>query len=85
MFGLVLLLSTVSAYQGVDFIREYEELAFLEERNGAFLGREERIIPPFSPEDTQYKNLRELAHLIIEIIQAKPEYQELAKPKAGYA
>ncbi len=37
-----------------------------------------------APEDTQYKNLRELAHLIVEIIQAKPEYQELSEPTAGY-
>ncbi|MCK5644909.1 MAG: ABC transporter permease [Gammaproteobacteria bacterium] len=29
MFGLVLLLSTLSAYQGVDFIRDYEEMGFL--------------------------------------------------------
>ncbi len=36
-----------------------------------------------APEDTQYKNLRELAHLIIEIIQAKPEYKELSEPTAG--
>ena len=37
------------------------------------------------PTDTQYMNLRELAHLIIEIIQAKPEYQKMPKPTAGYA
>jgi ABC-2 type transport system permease protein len=29
LFGLVLLLSTLSAYQGVDFIRDYEEMGFL--------------------------------------------------------
>ena len=38
-----------------------------------------------APEDTQYNNLRELAQLIIELIQAKPEYQKLPKPTAGYA
>ena len=38
-----------------------------------------------APEDIQYKNLRDLAQLIIEIIQAKPEYQKLPKPTAGYA
>ncbi len=38
-----------------------------------------------APGDTQYKNLKELAHLIIEIIQAKPEYQALPEPTAGYA
>ena len=29
LFGIVLLLSTLSAYQGVDFIRDYEEMGFL--------------------------------------------------------
>ncbi len=38
-----------------------------------------------APEDIQYQNLNELAHLIIEIIQAKPEYQMLLDPSAGYA
>ncbi len=38
-----------------------------------------------APEDIQYQNLKELAHIIIEIIQAKPEYQELPEPTAGYA
>jgi len=38
-----------------------------------------------SPEDTQYQNLKELAYLIIEMIQTKPEYQELPEPTAGYA
>jgi len=38
-----------------------------------------------APEDTQYQNLKELAHLIIEIIQAKPEYKKLPEPTAGYA
>lgn len=37
------------------------------------------------PKDTRYKNLKELANLIIEIIQDKPEYKELPKPTAGYA
>jgi len=37
------------------------------------------------PKDTQYTNLKELAHLIIELIQAKPEYQGLPEPTAGYA
>jgi len=37
------------------------------------------------PKDPQYDNLKELAHLIIEIIQAKPEYQKMPKPTAGYA
>lgn len=34
------------------------------------------------PEDIQYQNLKELAHLIFEIIQAKPEYQDLPEPTA---
>jgi hypothetical protein len=38
-----------------------------------------------APKDTQYTNLKELAQLIIELIQAKPEYQKLPKPTAGYA
>jgi hypothetical protein len=36
-------------------------------------------------EDTQYQNLMKLAHLIVEIIQAKPEYQDLPEPSAAYA
>jgi hypothetical protein len=36
------------------------------------------------PKDLHYQNLKELANLIIEIIQAKPEYQKLPKPTAGY-
>jgi hypothetical protein len=36
-------------------------------------------------EDTQYQNLKELALLIIEILQAKPEYKKLPEPTAGYA
>jgi hypothetical protein len=39
----------------------------------------------WAPEDTKYENLKELAHLIIEIIQAKPEYKKLPEPSAGYA
>ena len=38
-----------------------------------------------APEDTRYQNLKELAHLIIATIQAKPEYQEMPEPTAGYA
>ena len=38
-----------------------------------------------APKDTQYTNLKELAHLIIEIIQAKPECQKMPEPTAGYA
>ena len=38
-----------------------------------------------APEDVQYQNLNELATLIIEMIQAKPEYQILLDPSAGYA
>jgi hypothetical protein len=38
-----------------------------------------------APDDIQYQNLKELAHLILEIIQAKPEYQKLPEPTAGYA
>ena len=38
-----------------------------------------------APEDIQYNNLRELAQLILEIIQAKPEYQDLPKPTSGYS
>lgn len=37
-----------------------------------------------APEDIQYQNLKKLAHLIIEIIQVKPEYQELPEPTLGY-
>ena len=29
LFGLLLLISTLSAYQGVDFIRDYKEMSFL--------------------------------------------------------
>jgi hypothetical protein len=39
----------------------------------------------WAPEDIQYQNLKDLATLIIEIIQAKPEYQKLLEPTAGYA
>ena len=38
-----------------------------------------------APEDVQYQDLNELAHLIFDIIQAKPEYQILLDPSAGYA
>ena len=38
-----------------------------------------------APKDIQYQNLNELAHLIVDIIQAKPEYQMLLDPSAGYA
>ncbi len=38
-----------------------------------------------APKDIQYQNLNELATLIIEMIQAKPEYQILLDPSAGYA
>jgi hypothetical protein len=39
----------------------------------------------FTPsEDTQYQNLMELATLIVEMIQVKPEYQDLPEPTAGY-
>jgi len=38
-----------------------------------------------APEDVQYQNLNELAHLIVDTIQAKPEYQILLDPSAGYA
>ncbi len=38
-----------------------------------------------APDDIQYQNLKELAHLIIEIIQAKPEYKKLPEPTVGYA
>ena len=36
------------------------------------------------PGDPQYRNLKELAHLIISTIQAKPEYQKMPVPTAGY-
>ncbi len=39
----------------------------------------------WAPEDTQYQNLKELASIIIEIIQSKPEYKKLPEPSAGYA
>lgn len=39
----------------------------------------------WAPEDTKYKNLKELSHQIIKIIQDKPEYQKLPEPTAGYA
>ena len=35
-------------------------------------------------EDIRYQNLMELATLIIEMIQVKPEYQDLPEPTAGY-
>ena len=38
-----------------------------------------------APDDIQYQNLNELARLIVGIIQAKPEYQMLLDPSAGYA
>ncbi len=38
-----------------------------------------------APDDIQFQNLNELAHLIVDIIQAKPEYQMLLDPSAGYA
>ncbi len=38
-----------------------------------------------APKDIQYQNLNELAHLIVDIIQAKPEYKMLLDPSAGYA
>ena len=38
-----------------------------------------------APENVQYQNLNELVHLIVDIIQAKPEYQILLDPSAGYA
>lgn len=38
-----------------------------------------------APEDVQYQNLNELAHIIVDIIQAKPEYKILLDPSAGYA
>jgi len=38
-----------------------------------------------APDDVHYQNLKELAQLIIGIIQAKPEYQEMPEPSAGYA
>jgi hypothetical protein len=39
----------------------------------------------WAPEDTDYQNLKELARLIIELIQDKPEYKKLPEPTAGYA
>jgi hypothetical protein len=39
----------------------------------------------FAPENIQYQDLKELAHLILDIIEAKPEYKKLPKPDAGYA
>jgi hypothetical protein len=38
-----------------------------------------------APNDTRYKNLKELGYFIRDLILAKPEYQRLPEPKGGYA
>lgn len=38
----------------------------------------------WAPNDTRYQNLFELSSFIQDIIEAKPEYQRLPKPTAGY-
>ena len=38
----------------------------------------------WAPNDNQYQNLFELSGLIQDLIEAKPEYQRLPTPTAGY-
>jgi hypothetical protein len=37
------------------------------------------------PEDMKYQELQDLANLIIDMIEDKPEYQKLHEPYGGYA
>ena len=57
---------------------------YLEYRDGARIKIVQWNTKYWAPEDTVYQNLKELASLIIELIQDKPEYQKLPEPTAGY-
>lgn len=57
---------------------------YLEYRDGSRIKVVQWNTKYWAPEDTEYQNLKELASLIIELIQDKPEYQKLPEPTAGY-
>ncbi len=57
---------------------------YLEYRDGSRVKVVQWNTRYWAPEDTEYQNLKELASLIIELIQDKPKYQKLPEPTAGY-
>ena len=70
-----------------DVIGEVEpfSILYLEYRDGSRVKVVQWNTRYWAPEDPEYQNLKELASLIIKLIQDKPEYQKLPEPTAGYA